>query len=470
MTERTTTLLAEHATALSVRADALSSGRVFSLVETLMASTDTDVLDFHAAAVEVLKLAEAAVVAASGEVARRSESSLPDPLARRLGEKSAGALLAARTPLADADAAGHCKLGLAVSPREGLTGEILPPFFSEVADAVASGALTNRAARVIVATLERIEPHASAEQLASVETALVHGAATGWAARTLADVCRVAPDRFDPDGVEPREAAIRARRGARRRMLDDGTIQWVLNFDAEGAAYFEAAIDARTAPRRQVRFTDPDDSDPTSASNAVDDRRTLEQKRLDALIDIARDSLRGDDGTIGGVDTTAVLHIPLDAVTDGTGSAWFEGIETPVSATTARRALACAEIVGLVLDGEGQPLKLGSTHRYFSAGQRRAMAARDRGCLWPGCTAPPRWCDGAHIDPWVKSKRTDISNGFLLCHFHHRRFDEDGWSFHRDRQHQPWFTPPAHIDASRTPRRGGRTAEQIDTTTLTPKR
>jgi hypothetical protein len=49
-----------------------------------------------------------------------------------------------------------------------------------------------------------------------------------------------------------------------------------------------------------------------------------------------------------------------------------------------------------------------------------------------------------------------VDNGALLCHYHHRRHDQDGWSIHRDRSGVPWFTPPPHIDAHRTPRRGGR--------------
>ncbi|WP_371872793.1 HNH endonuclease signature motif containing protein [Herbiconiux sp. L3-i23] len=83
------------------------------------------------------------------------------------------------------------------------------------------------------------------------------------------------------------------------------------------------------------------------------------------------------------------------------------------------------------------------------------MAARDGGCVWPGCTAPPRWCDGAHIDPWSASQCTDIENGVLLCHFHHRRYDEDGWTLQMI-DGVPWFTPPSHIDSTRRPRRGGR--------------
>ena len=385
MQQRTTTLLAEQAGLLSMHADALFPVDAGSLVATLMASSDDDLLRLHSHAVDVLKLAESAVIAVSGEVARRSEAVLPDPLARRLGQKNAGALLASRSALTEAESSAHAKLGLALTPREGLTGETLPPFFPVIAEALAAGSVTARAARLIVDALHKVEPHVSADRLASLERAIVNGAVNEWSALLLADVCRTLPDRIDPDGIAPREAAIRARRGARRRLLDDGTVQWILNFDPEAAAYFEAAMDARTAPRRQVRFVDVDDSDALDTSDEDGlpadpvDSRTLEQKRLDAVTDIARDSLRHDDGAIGGVDTTAVIHIPLEALTSGGAGAWFEGIETTVSAATARRAIACAEIISLVLDGEGQPMKLGSTHRYFTAGQRRAMACARQG-------------------------------------------------------------------------------------------
>ncbi|WP_210505949.1 HNH endonuclease signature motif containing protein [Naasia sp. SYSU D00057] len=458
MEERTTTLLAEQADTLALRVDALAAGRPTALAETLMAASDGDLLDFHRNAVQVLRLAEAAVVSAAGEVARRSESGLPDSLARRYGEKSAAALLAQRSGQHEADAAAHARLGLALAQREGVTGDVLPPFFPRVTEALAAGLLSTRSARAMVQALEKIERSATTDDLGRAEKLLVDGAISHWSATTLLDVCRALPDRFDPDGAEPREAAVRARRGLLKRVLDDGTIQYLLNCDPEGSAYLDAALDARTAPRRRVRFEEDDESDGAIAPDATRwDDRSWPQKRLDALIDIARDSIRHDDGQIAGVDTTAVIHVPLEALTEGRGAAWFEGVETPVSARTAQRVMQCADIVAVLLDGDGQPIGLGPTRRFFSRAQRRAMAARDGGCVWPGCTAPPRWCDGAHVEPWRSSFRTDIGNGVLLCHFHHRRLDEDGWTL-EIRDGVPWFTPPSHIDASRTPRRGGRSS------------
>jgi hypothetical protein len=85
------------------------------------------------------------------------------------------------------------------------------------------------------------------------------------------------------------------------------------------------------------------------------------------------------------------------------------------------------------------------------------MAVRDGGCLWPGCTAPPGWCEVAHIVAWILFGPTDLENGILLCPFHHRRFDNDGWQFEwRDRI--PYFIPPPWVDSTRLPRRAGRPA------------
>ncbi|WP_242419678.1 HNH endonuclease signature motif containing protein, partial [Frankia sp. CpI1-P] len=32
---------------------------------------------------------------------------------------------------------------------------------------------------------------------------------------------------------------------------------------------------------------------------------------------------------------------------------------------------------------------------------RRALAARDRGCTFPGCDRPPSWCEAHHVIHWT---------------------------------------------------------------------
>ena len=46
------------------------------------------------------------------------------------------------------------------------------------------------------------------------------------------------------------------------------------------------------------------------------------------------------------------------------------------------------------------------------------MIARDLGCSFPGCTAPPAWCQAHHITDFSLTRRTSVDDGTLLCGFH----------------------------------------------------
>ncbi|MCZ3385954.1 MAG: HNH endonuclease, partial [Actinomycetia bacterium] len=58
--------------------------------------------------------------------------------------------------------------------------------------------------------------------------------------------------------------------------------------------------------------------------------------------------------------------------------------------------------------------------------QRTALWARDRGCRFPGCTAP--WTHAHHINPWQHGGTTDLANGLLLCGHHHRAIHDGTWT------------------------------------------
>jgi 5-methylcytosine-specific restriction protein A len=62
------------------------------------------------------------------------------------------------------------------------------------------------------------------------------------------------------------------------------------------------------------------------------------------------------------------------------------------------RALLCdCGVTPVVFDGTSQPLDLGRERRCVSLAQRKAVAARDRGCAHPGCHRAPAWCQVHHI-------------------------------------------------------------------------
>ena len=46
------------------------------------------------------------------------------------------------------------------------------------------------------------------------------------------------------------------------------------------------------------------------------------------------------------------------------------------------------------------------------------MIARDLGCSFPGCTAPPAWCQAHHITDFSLTRRTSVDDATLLCGLH----------------------------------------------------
>jgi hypothetical protein len=381
----------------------------------------------------------------AGQVARRSSGFTDDSLARRLGEKSAVSMVAQLARVEPIEARDWCAAGEATAQRVSLHGEILPDRYPHVTAALLCGQLAPRAARTIVEAIEALPLRASVDQLLEVEGILVEHA-PGLSARDVDRLCRQVIDRFDPDGAVPREDELRARSGIQVIRGRDGLVTWILKMHPEAAGFMTTAVDARTAPRRQPTFTDEDD-----APSAVDER-TLAQRRLDALVAIARESVANDHGRLAGASVTMNVTVPLEALLTALGTAEIQGIDEPISAATARRLACDAEIIPIVLSGKGEPLDLGCSQRLFSEPQRRALALRDGGCVWPNCTAPPGWCEVAHLTGWAMGGPTDLANGALMCPFHHRRFDHDGWDFDWD-SGELRLIPPATVDPTRTLRR-----------------
>lgn len=356
--------------------------------------------------------------------------------------------VAIRTGVPVDEARTWCLVGAATVSPMSLQGQALPPRCETVAAAVRDGALGVADAFLIIRTLERLVPFTDGARRAEVERAMVE-AAPHVTRRELARIARHAIDHIDPDGAEPREDLLRAQAGVRVRRTADGVVRWIVTMHPEAEGMLNAAIDARTAPRRGPAFSLVADAE------VVDDPRTLAQRRLDALVDMARESLQHDHGQVAGAPVTMLVTLSLDALLSGVGTADVAGVDLPISAATARRLASDAEVIPIVLGGESEILDQGRACRLFTPAQRRAMAVRDEGCVWPGCNAPPGWCEAAHLRSWLDGGPTDLANGVLLCAFHHRRLDHDGWRFEWH-DHVLWLIPPPQVDPTRAPRRAGR--------------
>lgn len=256
---------------------------------------------------------------------------------------------------------------------------------------------------------------------------------------------------LDPDGVEPREDEVRTARSLTIRQDRSGAIVFSGRADPETAAPFLAAVEGVVGGMMRRRDAAEASGDPLA------DRRSVAQMRADTLAEICRHAL-GCAHVPTKPSTTIVVRMSLTDLQTGAGVATIDGIDRPVSAATARRMAADADIIPCVLGGKSEVLDWGRAKRLFTRPQKLALAEQDGGCA--ACGLPPQLTVAHHIRWWDRHRgRTDLGNGVLLCPPCHHRIHDDGWEIRIDRRGadpQVWFIPPPWLDAARTPRPGGR--------------
>ena len=93
---------------------------------------------------------------------------------------------------------------------------------------------------------------------------------------------------------------------------------------------------------------------------------------------------------------------------------------------TVKRLLCDGPAVGIVENGNGEPLSIGRKSRTVPTAIRRALDGRDRTCRFPGCSHT-KWLDAHHIRHWTDGGQTSLENLVLLCTHHHRLMHEGGF-------------------------------------------
>ncbi|MFJ4999161.1 DUF222 domain-containing protein [Microbacterium sp. NPDC088619] len=325
---------------------------------------------------------------------------------------------------------------------------------------------------------------------------------------------------FDPDGEEPKDEDARRRRGIMIGQLKDGmhVIRGYLTPDA--AAQLQLIMDAILNPKGEgppmpgVFFTpsggtdadtdspdtesrdtdfsragagadmaaDPEEPDPfNSDPRCVLDDRTAAQKRHDALTAALGIAARHKDmPTLGGASPVLVVKVDAkDLAAHATGAAfggtaseasgnggWAtipgSGAHVPVSVAAQ---VACSGAIQRVLMDEGRIIGITTTDRIFTVHQRRAIIARDKECLIPGCHVPASWCEIHHVTEHSRGGPTHTDNGVPLCWWHHRSLGTSGWEIRMNAglpqvrgpawwdPDQRWRTPRLSLPApSRVPR------------------
>ena len=191
------------------------------------------------------------------------------------------------------------------------------------------------------------------------------------------------------------------------------------------------------------------------------------QLRADALVDLVRAGAAAVTPTATAADVTLVIpadhpslrggaHPPAATGASGApGAAGASGLDglSPGDVDL----LMCDPLVrALVVDSLGVPLDLGRTVRFASRDQRRALAARDGGCVFPGCGAPASWTDAHHVVRFADGGSTDLSNLASLCRHHHGVVHRRGWSMSSTAGQRFTFTTPGGLvlESQRHGRRG----------------
>jgi len=307
---------------------------------------------------------------------------------------------------------------------------------------------------------------------------------------------------LDPDGRDGFDPGAHERRGLTHSTDGAGMVVGKFQLDPAGGATFTAALEHFSAPEPTRR-----EENQGGTSTVVRDTRSAGQRRADALTQICRLALSSALAGTGksGEPPRIVVHAGVAEVREAlrrvphchsnsdsdpdpdpdsdpdlrsghhpalapkpatscqsiaseqrrTGTSQSSGWPITRGATCEPLGPIGAQLLGrfacdallqrVLLAPNGAVLNLGRDTRTISPAQRRALNARDRGCVIPGCTAPPAWCDGHHVNWWRHGGRTDIDDLALVCGRDHTLIHLGVWDLTMI-DGIPWARPPEWID------------------------
>ena len=99
------------------------------------------------------------------------------------------------------------------------------------------------------------------------------------------------------------------------------------------------------------------------------------------------------------------------------------GVDLPPAAL--RQLLCQADLIPAVFNSDGVLLDFGRTRRFVPEVLQRAVLARDRYCLVPGCTAAVEQLEFHHTDPFALGGETKLDKIAPGCKNHHIEFDHE---------------------------------------------
>jgi len=206
------------------------------------------------------------------------------------------------------------------------------------------------------------------------------------------------------DAVEARSLTI--------RKSQNGLVSLRGTLDPEGGA---AVLSALT---------------PLSRRNGKADKRLRNRRLADALVEHALHSL--DTSAKGTSRPHLQVTTTLETLLSMTGAPAADlDLSIPISAKAVERIACDCNVTRILLGADSAVIDVGRSTRLIPPGLRRALHARDKGCVWPGCDRPARWTSAHHLIHWINLGRTWLENLVLLCSRHHWLVHEGGWQIFR---------------------------------------
>jgi hypothetical protein len=361
-------------------------------------------------------------------------------LAQELGARDCAELLAMRHRIDRREAYRDVKLARAL------------PRYEMVASALTDDAQQLRPAQAgaIVTALERVGSRVPVEDLEVAEEQLVNLAehlSPGGLGKAAREIC----DLLDSDGPEPDENAAYARESLTLIEAEHGVKfrGYLANENAEllrsrihAAARPHKTVDGELDPRsREKRQADAltstltiaaaaaDSGIKTSAANLAPPSHVESGSALAEALPFGVDDPVGKGAWVPGFGSKATITVTIDyedlkaATANATGNLVYGD---NLSAAAIRRMACDARIIPLVLGSNSEPLDVGRAERLITGAMRRALNARDKGCVV--CGAPPIHCDAHHLQSWIDGGETAIYNLVLLCRRHHTALHHGHWT------------------------------------------
>ncbi len=378
----------------------------------------------------------------------RLVAALTDVPIDELGEPTVAAALSTLLRISNAEAHRRIHEAEDLGPRSALSGELLRPVLSHTAAAQRRGEIGTEHVRIIRRFFDQLPAFVDYETRETAEAELA-----GFACGLKPEELRQAADRLalylDQDGEL--SDADRARRSylVVGKQGSDGMSDVRGRLDPEARALWDAVAAKWAAPG----MCNPDDDTPCvdgepSADNVTGDMRSTGQRNHDALKVLCRAMLAsGQLGSHKGLPVTMVISTTLAELESGKGHAVTGGGSLMPMSDVIRQAAAAHHYLAVFDDHTGEALYLGRSRRLASKAQRIVLYARDRGCTFPGCTAPAYHSEVHHRSAdWADGGQTNIDDETLACGRDNRRVKPGGWRTRKRKDGRTEWIPPPNLD------------------------